>query len=213
VTTEGASSRVFLKNFKEKIDQHQGSERNAIPFYRRAPRSGSTWKGRGAEHLTSAKPSSLSGGRHEVALRDSGGDSLQAEFSSGIRALLIFVTVAVVSGLVLIAAEQRPALSQSVKLVTVDVNIVGQGYRISKLTGSSVTNEKNEKIGTIDDFVVARNRSLFAVLQVGGFLGMGGHLVAVPYESLVIDDEGRAVQLPGASKDELKKLPEIKYRG
>src|SRR5258705_4472073 len=67
VTTEGASSRVFLKNFKEKIDQHQGSERNAIPFYRRAPRSGSTWKGRGAEHLTFAKPSSLSGGRHEVA--------------------------------------------------------------------------------------------------------------------------------------------------
>jgi PRC-barrel domain protein len=152
-------------------------------------------------------------GRKDALCATSGGDSLQAEFSSGIRALLIFVTVAVVSGLVLIAAEQRPALSQSVKLVTVDVNIVGQGYRISKLTGSSVTNEKNEKIGTIDDFVVARNRSLFAVLQVGGFLGMGGHLVAVPYESLVIDDEGRAVQLPGASKDELKKLPEIKYRG
>jgi len=147
------------------------------------------------------------------ALRDSGGDSLQAEFSSGIRALLIFVTVAVVSGLVLIAAEQRPALSQSVKLVTVDVNIVGQGYRISKLTGSSVTNEKNEKIGTIDDFVVARNRSLFAVLQIGGFLGMGVHLVAVPYDSLVIDDEGSKIQLPGASKDELKKLTEFKYRG
>jgi sporulation protein YlmC with PRC-barrel domain len=123
-------------------------------------------------------------GRKDALCATSGGDSLQAEFSS-----------------------------QSVKLVTVDVNIVGQGYRISKLTGSSVTNEKNEKIGTIDDFVVARNRSLFAVLQVGGFLGMGGHLVAVPYESLVIDDEGRAVQLPGASKDELKKLPEIKYRG
>jgi hypothetical protein len=37
--------------------------------------------------------------------------------------------------------------------------------------------------------------------------------VAVPYESLVIDDEGRTIQLPGASKDELKKLPELKYRG
>jgi hypothetical protein len=136
-----------------------------------------------------------------------------SSFSPGIRAFLIFVTVAVLSGLLLIAADRRPALSQAVKLVTVDVNVVGQGYRISKLTGSSVTNEKNEKIGSIDDFVVARDRSLFAVLQVGGFLGMGGHLVAVPYESLVIDDEGRTVQLPGASKDELKKLPEIKYRG
>jgi hypothetical protein len=51
------------------------------------------------------------------------------------------------------------------------------------------------------------------VLQVGGFLGLGGHLVAVPYDSLVIDDEGSKIQLPGASKDELKKLAEFKYRG
>jgi hypothetical protein len=52
---------------------------------------------------------------------------------------------------------------------------------------------------------------LFAILQVGGFLGMGGHLVAVPYDSLVIDEEGRAIRLPGASREELKKLPEIKF--
>ena len=101
-------------------------------------------------------------------------------FSPALRALLISVAVAVLSGLLLVAWDGRPALSQAVKLVTVDVNVVGQGYRISKLTGSSVTNEKDEKIGHIDDFVVARDRSLFAVLQVGGFLGMGGHLVAVP---------------------------------
>jgi hypothetical protein len=115
--------------------------------------------------------------------------------------------------LLLLVAYSGPVYSQVVKLVTVDVNVVAQGYRVSRLTGSSVTNEKNEKIGTIDDFIVGRNRTLFAVLQVGGFLGLGAHLVAVPYESLVIDDEGRTIQLPGASKDELKKLPELKYRG
>jgi hypothetical protein len=115
--------------------------------------------------------------------------------------------------LLLLVAYSGPVYSQVVKLVTVDVNVVAQGYRVSRLTGSSVTNEKNEKIGSIDDFIVGRNRTLFAVLQVGGFLGLGAHLVAVPYESLVIDDEGRTIQLPGASKDELKKLPELKYRG
>jgi sporulation protein YlmC with PRC-barrel domain len=129
------------------------------------------------------------------------------------RALLTFITIVAIVGLLLIVANPKPVLSQAVKLVTVDVNVVAQGYRLSRLTGSSVVNEKNEKIGTIDDFVVARNRSLFAVLQVGGFLGMGAHLVAVPYESLVIEEEGRNVQLPGASKDELKKLPEVKLRG
>ena len=115
--------------------------------------------------------------------------------------------------LLLLVAYSGPVYSQVVKLVTVDVNVVAQGYRVSRLSGSSVTNEKNEKIGSIDDFIVGRNRTLFAVLQVGGFLGLGAHLVAVPYESLVIDDEGRTIQLPGASKDELKKLPELKYRG
>jgi sporulation protein YlmC with PRC-barrel domain len=123
------------------------------------------------------------------------------------------LTIMIAVGLLLVVTNPKPVLSQAVKLVTVDVNVVAQGYRLSKLTGSSVVNEKNEKIGTIDDFVVARNHSLFAVLQVGGFLGMGAHLVAVPYESLVIEEEGRNVQLPGASKDELRKLPEVKLRG
>jgi hypothetical protein len=125
-------------------------------------------------------------------------------------ALILAVGVLI---LLLLVAYSGPVYSQVVKLVTVDVNVVAQGYRVSRLTGSSVTNEKNEKIGSIDDFIVGRNRTLFAVLQVGGFLGLGAHLVAVPYESLVIDDEGRTIQLPGASKDELRKLPELKYRG
>src|SRR4051812_17427094 len=91
-----------------------------------------------------------------------------------IRALLIFLAAATLSGLLLIVTDARPAISQAVRLVTVDVNTVAQGDRVSKLTGTGVTNGKKEKIGTIDDFVIARNRSLFAVLQVGGFLGIGG---------------------------------------
>jgi sporulation protein YlmC with PRC-barrel domain len=126
---------------------------------------------------------------------------------------VLTVLIAAVGVLVLLLmAYSGPVHSQVVRLVTVDVNVVGQGYRASKLMGSAVTNEKNERIGTLNDLVVARDRSLFAVLEVGGFLGMGAHLVAVPYETLVINDEGRAIHLPGASKDELKKLPEIRFR-
>jgi sporulation protein YlmC with PRC-barrel domain len=125
------------------------------------------------------------------------------------------VTTLIAAGglfVLLLIAYSAPVQSQAVRLVTVDVNIVGQGYRASKLMGTSVTNEKNEKIGTLSDLVVAGDRSLFAVLEVGGFLGMGAHLVAVPYETLVINDEGRDIRLPGASKDELKKLPEVRFR-
>ena len=56
-----------------------------------------------------------------------------------------------------------------------------------------------------------KERVLFAILQVGGFLGLGGHLVAVPFQSLVLDETGRKITLPNASKDELKKLPEFNY--
>ena len=38
-----------------------------------------------------------------------------------------------------------------------------------------------------------------------------GHLVVVPYDSLVIDETGQKITLPGASKDELKKLSEFNY--
>lgn len=48
-------------------------------------------------------------------------------------------------------------------------------------------------------------------VSIGGFLGVSGHLVAVPYDSLVIDDTGQKITLPGASKDELKKLSQFNY--
>jgi hypothetical protein len=50
----------------------------------------------------------------------------------------------------------------------------------------------------------------FAILSVGGFLGLGAHLVAVPFDSLESDDG--AIYLPGATRDELKRLPQFRYR-
>jgi sporulation protein YlmC with PRC-barrel domain len=106
-----------------------------------------------------------------------------------------------------------PALPQAgVSLVKVDLSVVANGYRMSKLLGSNVINDKNEKIGTLDDVIVDKKQVSFAVLQVGGFLGVGGRLIVVPYESLVIDDNGQKITLPGASKEELKKLTEYHYK-
>jgi hypothetical protein len=49
----------------------------------------------------------------------------------------------------------------------------------------------------------------FAVLSVGGFLGMGTKYVVVPYSALVVHD--KRMMLPGATKESLKSLPEFKY--
>ena len=113
-----------------------------------------------------------------------------------------------------VALAAGPALPQAgVQFIKVDLSVVAKGYRMSKLIGTTVINDKNEKIGTVDDVVADKDKKQlsFAVLQVGGFLGLGGHLVVVPYNSLVVDDAGKKITLPGASKEELKKLSAFNY--
>jgi hypothetical protein len=126
-------------------------------------------------------------------------------------ALYALLTIVAILALLLVVVTSKPALSQGVQLVKVDVTAVGKGYRAAKLAGQTVVNEKNEKIGTLDDIILGKDRAMYAILQVGGFLGLGSRLVAVPFDSLKIDEAGRRIELPGASKDELTKLAEFKY--
>ena len=102
--------------------------------------------------------------------------------------------------------------ARGAQLVEVDAKPLAEAYRASKLIGASVTNDKNEKIGSVDDLIVTpTDRVLFAVISVGGFLGINGRLVAVPYSSLKFDEKGRKVTLPGARKDALTNLPPFHY--
>jgi sporulation protein YlmC with PRC-barrel domain len=104
-----------------------------------------------------------------------------------------------------------PALSQDVVVLEVDVKEVAKGYRASVLTGAEVENGAGENIGSIDDLIVDQEKVLFAVLQIGGFLGLGGFLVAIPYDSMEISEDGSKIVLAQGSKEELEKLPEFKY--
>ena len=49
----------------------------------------------------------------------------------------------------------------------------------------------------------------YAVLSIGGFLGMGAKLVVVRYDSLKFVD--KKIVLPGGSKDGLNILPAFEY--
>jgi sporulation protein YlmC with PRC-barrel domain len=58
-------------------------------------------------------------------------------------------------------------------------------WRASKIVGLSVYNDNNEKVGSINDFLMDKSGSIKAVvLGVGGFLGMGEHLVAVSLDKV-----------------------------
>jgi hypothetical protein len=116
------------------------------------------------------------------------------------------------AGIAIAGADIPRVAVAAVALVAVDVVSVADGYRASKLRGTTVINNANEKIGSLDDLIIGKDRVLFAIIQVGGFLGLGSRLIAVPYSSLQISDDGRRIVLPGATKDELKGLTEFKYR-
>ena len=58
-------------------------------------------------------------------------------------------------------------------------------WRASKLVGLNVYNQANEKIGDINEVILDRSGKVAKViLGVGGFLGMGEHDVAVPFDKL-----------------------------
>lgn len=118
---------------------------------------------------------------------------------------------ALLAGIACLTLPTSPVFSQAVVVVNVDVQEVAKGYRASELTGAAVENKTGEEIGKIDDLVVDRQKVLFAVLQVGGFLGIGGRFVAVPYNALELNEDGSKIVLAQGSKEELQKMPEFKY--
>ena len=71
-------------------------------------------------------------------------------------------------------------------------------WRTSKMVGLNVYNESNEKVGSISDLLTDKNGDIkAAVIGVGGFLGVGEHLVAVDFDKLKFVDE--PVAYTGAS--------------
>ena len=86
--------------------------------------------------------------------------------------------------------------------------------RASNLIGADIVNEQNQTIGEVEDLVISGNNNVMAVISVGGFLGMGEKLVAVPFEQLRIsrDNDNNLKSLYPASRDELRSAPSYDYR-
>ena len=99
---------------------------------------------------------------------------------------------------------------QTLNVLKVDVVKVATGFRATKIIGETVVNDANETVGKVDDLIIVPDGKVpVLILSVGGFLGVGTKLVAVPYESLKMQD--KKLLLTGATKDTLKTLPEFKY--
>jgi sporulation protein YlmC with PRC-barrel domain len=87
--------------------------------------------------------------------------------------------------------------------------------RVSRVVGSTVYNENNDKVGSIDDLVIDREGNISAILSVGGFLGIDSKYVEVPYANLHFgstpEDGDNRIVLRGVTKESLKATPGYTY--
>ena len=80
--------------------------------------------------------------------------------------------------------------------------------RAKKVIGTSVKDMSGEKIGKVEDLVLDKqsNSILFAVVGVGGVLGVGENFHPLPRTVLNYDEDEDAYVVP-STKDELKSAP------
>jgi sporulation protein YlmC with PRC-barrel domain len=83
---------------------------------------------------------------------------------------------------------------------------------LSELLGSTVNNLQGDYLGRITDLVVdLHGRVAFAVLSHGGFLGMGGTSVAIPFEALTFNQMDRDFALD-ITRERLNSAPAFGMR-
>jgi hypothetical protein len=84
--------------------------------------------------------------------------------------------------------------------------------KLGDVKGASVINLQNENIGSIDELLIVpeTGQIRFAIVSVGGFLGLGSTRVAVPWGAFVITKEkNKAKFVLDATKERLQKAPKV----
>ncbi|MDP3417668.1 PRC-barrel domain-containing protein [Falsiroseomonas sp.] len=109
-------------------------------------------------------------------------------------------------------ATGTTATGATTPTLSVDSMSLRESRRASEIIGSNIYNEENNSIGSVDDLIVPQGGAAsVVVISVGGFLGIGAKLVAIPYERLTHDSERNRWVLRGATKESLESLPTFSY--
>ncbi|UPT89572.1 PRC-barrel domain-containing protein [Bradyrhizobium barranii subsp. apii] len=118
---------------------------------------------------------------------------LMKSIAAGLAGTALLATVA-------FAQNPTATTDKAAPVATTTTTTTASGeWRASKMSGLKIYNDANENIGSINDLLMDKSGNIkIAVIGVGGFLGMGEHLVAVPYEKLKFVNEAVAYTGTGA---------------
>lgn len=80
-----------------------------------------------------------------------------------------------------------------------------------QVLGQPVFNDKSERIGEVNDIVIAPDMARsYAIIGVGDYLGVGKRDVVIRLSQLVKQADGKWV-IVGATKETLRALPSFEY--
>ena len=131
-----------------------------------------------------------------------------------IRSILIgsAASLAIVASVPALAAdmkESKPAQTAP-SAMKPGKGMIAYQFRASEIIGKTVKNAQDETLGDVDDLILGRDdKVVYAIISVGGFLGLGDKLVAVRYDELKHDGKDNLVF--NATKEQLKARPAFTF--
>ena len=110
-------------------------------------------------------------------------------------------------------SANKAGMSKSVEIKGAATHQTDYMVRASEFIGEEVYNGKGDEIGSVDDLILQKDdKVLYAVISVGGFLGIGDKLVAVPFRELKVGvEEVDGLIVYDRTKEQLKAQPEFHY--
>ena len=108
-------------------------------------------------------------------------------------------------------SHAQVAGSTPLGVTVTELQAVVKGWSVKRtVLGQPVYNDKNEKVGSVDDIIITPDKAVsYAIIGTGGFLGLAKHDVAIPVSQFKLVD--KKLVLPGATKEALKAIPEFQY--
>lgn len=87
-------------------------------------------------------------------------------------------------------------------------------YRADELIGEDVENPNDEDLGDVEDFVVDRGTGQieYIIVEDGGFFGIGGERIAIPYSAFMFDPDEESFLLH-AAPEEIERMGEYSRAG
>jgi sporulation protein YlmC with PRC-barrel domain len=112
-----------------------------------------------------------------------------------------------------VAMDTRAQTAGEIRLgvTVIERDDIVNGWSVKRqLLGQDVYNDKDEKIGKIEDIIIGRNRTAsYGIVSAGGFLGIGAHDVAIPAGQFQMKND--RILLPSATKEQIRAMAPFEY--